>query len=530
MKALFTSLFFFSSLLSISQPSNPANKTFALPNVRAVEGNYLYAAVSEVSNLQYMEFLYHIRKEGEELYKANLPDTTCWMTDLAYNEPYVDYYFRHPAYNNYPVVGVTREQAEAYCSWLTKKLNEILPEHDSEVKKVLVRLPTETEWEDAARGFWSNIEYPWGHDQLRSQSKKHQGNFLANFKDVRYEGQSMTDFINNSVDLTSPIYSYWTNDYGLYNMSGNVAEMVSDKPVIKGGSWRTTAFYLKIGESLPLPEKPAPDVGFRYFIEVLELAPEEREKKLQNLSIKELEKGVASINDSLFVSKYEVTNRLYSFFTAHSEAQEVQINRAGWAGLASTLHQQEYGFHTNYDAYPVVNISHSGAEQFCAWLTEFYNSSKKRKYQKVVFRLPTAEEWETAARAGRDYSIFPWGGPYYRNSKGQFLCNFHPRELQYMKEKNQNGKIFYDYPNGDMSGSRSLDGGYFTLPVDSYTPNDFGLYNMAGNAAEMIADKSITKGGSWNSFDTYIQISATETISGPNPFTGFRYVMEVIEE
>ena len=193
------------------------------------------------------------------------PDTICWGRDFsyAYNEPYIKLYFSHPGYGMYPVVGVSWEQAQAFCNWRTFYY-ETVPNrpkiHD-------YRLPTEAEWEYAARGGRNVALYPWGGNYIRTKK----GCFLANFKPLRG---------NYTVDgslLTAKVASYQPNDFGLYDMAGNVSEWTSSayhpsantflndlnpsyeynakesdpdrmkQKVIRGGSWKDIGVYLQCG-------------------------------------------------------------------------------------------------------------------------------------------------------------------------------------------------------------------------------------------------------------------------------------------
>ncbi len=189
------------------------------------------------------------------------PDTTVWVKDFnySYNDPMHQDYFYHQSYADYPVVGVNWHQAKAFCNWRTKKKNDYLR---SKKKSTLVpdfRLPTETEWEYAARGGLSFATYPWGTGSTTTD----RGCFLANFKPLR--GNYAADGALYTVEAKS----YQANDYGLYNMSGNVSEWtntsynvssyylsstinpnISEKnnkrKVIRGGSWKDVAYFLEV--------------------------------------------------------------------------------------------------------------------------------------------------------------------------------------------------------------------------------------------------------------------------------------------
>ena len=194
------------------------------------------------------------------------PDTLAWIHDFTYsfNEPMTQNYFWHPAYDDYPVVGVSWKQATAFCIWRTQLLNTFLIENGSELVNDF-RLPTESEWEWAARGGLDLSPYPWGGPYIRNS----RGCFLGNFKPMR------GNYIDDGGFHTVKINSYNPNDFGLYCMAGNVAEWTSnafdesaynfahdlnqdytydakenDPPVLKrkvirGGSWKDVGYYLQ---------------------------------------------------------------------------------------------------------------------------------------------------------------------------------------------------------------------------------------------------------------------------------------------
>jgi formylglycine-generating enzyme required for sulfatase activity len=144
------------------------------------------------------------------------PDTTCWVNDFpnANNDVYARYYFSHPDYQNYPVVGVSWEQANAYCAWRTLKEQKDLGVMYGDRQPY--RLPTEAEWEYAARGHSQN-DFPW----LKAREGEGKGLFFANFMPA--EG----DFTSDGNIITSRVGIYPSNTNGLYDMAGNVAEWTS---------------------------------------------------------------------------------------------------------------------------------------------------------------------------------------------------------------------------------------------------------------------------------------------------------------
>lgn len=259
---------------------------------RRVTVSSFYMDETEVANIDYREFVYWTNRVFGEQYPARVqeitPDSMVWREELAYNEPYVENYFRHPSYDDYPVVGVSWEQAAEYCKWRTDRVNEMMliekgilnpnpdqknednfnteaylaGQYEGSVKKNLkdlktggerpvnysdgillpsYRLPTEAEWEYAAYALQGNMEsdyndlitdrriYPWNGNSVRYKWKgKTQGNYLANFKPEAGNYMGVAGHLNDEAAIPGPVRAFYPNDYGLYNMAGNVSEWVAD--------------------------------------------------------------------------------------------------------------------------------------------------------------------------------------------------------------------------------------------------------------------------------------------------------------
>ena len=218
------------------------------------------------------------------------PDSLCWVRDFAYsyNEPMAKKYFGHPAFGNYPVVGVNWKQATAFCEWRTNFYNSFL-ESKKRTSETDYRLPTEAQWEYAARGGRSQSPYPWGGPYLRNKK----GCLLANFKPGRGNYPEDGGFYTVRAD------AYWPNDFGLYNMAGNVAEWTSslyyeggynfqhdmdpdirmnakesDPPrmkrkVLRGGSWKDVGHFLQTStRNYEYQDTSKSYIGFRCVIDL----------------------------------------------------------------------------------------------------------------------------------------------------------------------------------------------------------------------------------------------------------------------
>ena len=278
-----------------------------------------YMDETEVTNMMYMEYLDWLKKvfpptqeNFRNIYNGAVPDTLVWRNRLGFNETMVNNYLRHPAYGNYPVVGVSWVQAVEFSKWRTDRVNELLLEEAGYTKEgarytdvqagttfntetylnapsqayggnteisqggdasqdmidnqntdaegnalggqtyvqrkdgILLpeyRLPTEVEWEYAASAlvgirdynvYRGRKKYPWDGQYTRSGDVKRQGDQLANFKQGAGDYGGIAGWSDDGADITAEVKSYEPNDFGLYDMAGNVAEWVADvyRPIV----------------------------------------------------------------------------------------------------------------------------------------------------------------------------------------------------------------------------------------------------------------------------------------------------------
>lgn len=255
-----------------------------------IEVASFYISNHEVSNGEYLSFLHDLKRTDTALYKQMLPDTLVWRSIIAYNEPFVTGYFRNPEFAEFPVVGISHQQAMEYCNWLTKKYNS---DPKSKFKHAKFKLPTKLHWTYAAAGGLNLAEFPWGTATL--QDKK--GHWLANFtivyqgdigltkmKGVGRSGECEDRLVlaafpygslfeanaGKLTDVFASVFTHKQNAYGLYNIAGNAEEMVMEEGVSKGGSWNDTGYYLRVQaeEHYDVLKSASAERGFRVAMEI----------------------------------------------------------------------------------------------------------------------------------------------------------------------------------------------------------------------------------------------------------------------
>jgi len=571
---------------------------FYLRHEDTVSIQALYMKETEVTNIEYRTFLFELLRQNrkEEFLKAK-PDQTRWVKDYKsdFNKPMQLNYFSHPAYDYYPAVGMSRKGAEMYCKWFTEGLAKASGGH----KVNNVRLPTNYEWEWAARGGLENVPYPWGGSYLRNS----EGCFLANFKPGKKasdEASLCSSHLKRKKNIkdgysadgafhTAKVNSYNPNDFGLYCMSGNVAEMVTDEnnePATKGGSWSSIGQELQIVEGNDRFKgliKPSSDVGFRPVITYLGRAEERvallkvnQGKTLPTLTLKEITEnnkrkkmisriggklepfgflnipeGEMNLNgkkvkqNSFYIKQAEVSNLHYKTFLfdliiqrRYDEFVIAKPDENKWEerkGVNGNDLTEKYFSDDLYNDYPVVNISREGAIMYCKWLSNEMNKGDNKKLKGITIKMtiPTKNEWIYAAKGGEE-NIYGWDLETLQNEVGCFLANF-----KYQKTQDQLPLTECEVKNRNASTTSGLMLGYesFTVIVNAYNPNKFGLYCMSGNVAEMVIDennKPATKGGSWSSIGQELQIvdgkDRFKGITTPNINIGFRPVITIVND
>jgi len=284
-----------------------------------------------------------------------------------------------------------------------------------------------------------------------------------------------------------------------------------------------------------------------------------------DIDVKDIDKNMKPIKGNLYASEHETTYKEYetflNFLRSNNKAEELkscdfdlssydEVTRLVFEAF-QTIPDKKVAqkVHDDFSNYPAVNISYQAADDYCQWLTDQYNNDPKREFHKVKFRLPSVNEWQVSALGYKKFSSwnlkenkiecahltvskkmpptlvdlgneefrYPWGVGAYemRNSPvNQFDCylgNFKtPAECK-------------------CPGNTHGDGFRMMAPVNCYFANDFGLYDVVGNVAEMTKVRGKACGGSWMQTPEESTIESVADYKGPNAWTGFRVFMEVVE-
>lgn len=624
--------------------------------------NYLrpfYIKKNEVSNLDYKEFLYWVKKYNgyEDLnitgkdtnnefpmafrytfHKKNkevmkhfgvnsinvYPKTDSWTQDFSRNfmEPMEKNYFSHPAYNHYPVVGVSYWQALAYTDWLTWMWQARMDKQGIPYE-IEYDLPYAYEWEMAADKVAGEIRR--GSNFGNAQEDNITNLAVAEVQDRTYrislglfdnqveEIKNFQSFFSYPVDkdvfpyktkptincLNSNVSEWLKLDYqkewkiysdrinqNLSKQKGPSSAMqiamqtyfdsTCNSPngkMVRGANWYDyrNKSYWKGTQAMAFinPDEQHSTVGFRFVIRVklkdeakamdkirilgrnlpkMDYSMEKKpEPKAQSNWYAADPQGFIFIPMGTFTShgktisvqafyaqETETTNFQWMLFLndlidnnrqedlqecipddsdwAYKMTYETNAKQASWKNNFSVLETVLFSKKfikankikdiptTSFALKPVVGISHKAVQIYAAWLSKIYGPVND-------FRPPTRAEWEWMALGGKPSGTpYAWGGPYTRNAKGAFLANY-----------------TYTLANSDLDTISYPD--LTTFAVGHFPPNDYGLYDICGNAAEMLYNSGATKGGSWASPARFIQIDQKESWNGaPSNRVGFRLV------
>jgi formylglycine-generating enzyme required for sulfatase activity len=257
-------------------------------------------------------------------------------------------------------------------------------------------------------------------------------------------------------------------------------------------------------------------------------------------SIKTIEEKMVKINDSLYCSRYETSNEEYKYFlndlgTKDSAAYiKCLVDSTKWRTMKVFSYGEpmssNYFRHPAFGLYPLVNITYDAAVEYCKWLTIVYNNTPKRKFKEVVYGLPSKEEWVFAAQGGRSGRRYPSGDYALVRKTGEYLYNFRRIDDRFITQDSLGKPVLDQTERNYWFASTGLrDMAFYTADVRSFWPNEFDLYNMSGNVAEMINIKGQAMGGGWNSYGGEITTTSVKIYNEPSPEIGFRVFMRIIE-
>lgn len=224
----------------------------------------LFIDKTEIANIHWREFLFWILHFDKDtvLHEKMLPDTSVWQNRSI---SLTEYYFRHPGYNYYPVVGISYEQAEAFCNWRSDRVNELYQRRPQQNpfpgKKYRYRLPTKEEWEYAAAGKLDTAQFPYGRESVTGTKGAWKGHRLFNYL--------RTDTTEKDIPLVVTVDAFLPNAFGLYNMIGNVSEIITEKGAAKGGNYTLPLQQCRVVDTQYFTG-PEVWLGFRCVCEVID--------------------------------------------------------------------------------------------------------------------------------------------------------------------------------------------------------------------------------------------------------------------
>ena len=557
----------------------------------------IYILNKEITNGMWRAFLLDLLKNGDkEQAMLCLPQSELWS---KYNKDYI-YYFRDLKYDELPVVNISHEAANIFNKWLTDKYNIYALRKFGIVE---FKLPNEAEWESAASGRQNAVKYAWGGPyarnfkgsqlaNLKMLPYKNEGEYIlkatnnstsVNDKAIINDSikiESFEQYLNGDISYTefrekddaywlsksklliyhkkdisknkqqilNTNYSLFLTDYGFYNANeiglfdihGNVAEMIENPKKTKGGSWNSYAEFSTIKKYEAWDGEASPMVGFRPVMKILYRGYDHNIK----VEGRKQPPGAILLNPNYGVDLREIRNvdyREYMYYTMSVYGRNSQkylnvlpdttvwdfnkrnirenksdtvvfenstqvldgiYDENGGALDINTPLTNQYFRHPAYRNYPVVGVSYEQAKAFCTWrskvvneIYDIYHARNPNKHtipKKVTYRLPTAKEWESFSKIDSIYT-----------DKG------------YVKKEVADNRKKKEKQNVSLTG-----------PVNYGYPTAIGLYWIEGNLSEMTSVKGQAKGGNWAQ-KYFKQKGEDVKYSRAESWIGFRCVVDV---
>ncbi|HUB68544.1 MAG TPA: bifunctional serine/threonine-protein kinase/formylglycine-generating enzyme family protein [Candidatus Methylacidiphilales bacterium] len=425
---------------------------------------------------------------------------------------------------NDPVVGVSGNDAIAFCQWLTEKERtegKLAPNQE-------YRLPTNAEWDSAI----GPTLYPWGNEW---PPPPRAGNYAGD--EAKYENWPKWSTLENYDDgypRTSPVGSFKPNVYGLYDMGGNVWQLCTNNWALRGASWsrklreelasssesiwhtanlRADDIGFRIvlvvspGANPQVTESPAPETTTQVTEENSAMNDVANQSRTNSLGVKFVPAGT----DGVLFSVWDVRVKDFQAFvnaTGYNATGNMQsIQSEGWRVIGDTW--KNPGFSQTEDD-PVVGISGNDAQAFCLWLT-----MKERAEGKLTanqeYRLPTNAEWSKAVGSS---TLYPWGDEWPPPPGAGNYAGIEARDAKWWRDR----PTIEDYSDGYSR----------TSPVGSFKPNAYGLYDMGGNVCQWCQDDWALRGASWSKDTSQDLLSSDTWHQDPNyrrDDCGFRIVL-----
>ncbi len=557
--------------------SEPINCAFIPMGTFNFNGNTtsiqaFFAQETEVTNIQWMLFLnYLIDNKNENELQECIPDDKDWGYKMSHETdeyqakfdkkyrrisdliPFSKKFIRVnklkeitlTSFAVQPIVGISYKAAQLYAGWLTR----IYGANNA------FRIPTEAEWEIMARGGLKYSPFPWGGPYTRNSSGAYLANFLTS--DLYYElspdftNQSMsyiknhtkynTDSLENYYSIkyhnkqnlihtpldTSlkylpikllPIAYYPPNNYGIYNASGNAAEMVYNKNYTRGGSWASPAYYIQVDKKEKWNKKPSDCVGFRLVQTYLG----------RNTGAFKTPIGTVWLKENIFIDTEEIANIDYKEFLKGIEKeygknsleyQKLLPDTNVWISVMSYNEPfvKYYFRHPAYDHYPVVGVSFEQAKTYCIWRSKTANLLYYLKSNKIRYS-------PDSSYANIDIpEIYRYSLPTKAILEEVEAIRMEESVITKIK-KNNTAAYNYEIPND----TNFFNPATVTSLTFGFYPNKLGMYNTLGNVAEMTNIKGIAKGGGYIHTKKEIESGKDFPYSKPERWLGFRCVCEKV--